>query len=48
MTIPAASLIPEDLKRREEKENLIAGATILLPVIGRTLYCAFRPKLPEA
>ena len=52
MTIAAASLIPEDLKRRgmqdEGKANLIAGATLLLPVIGSTLYCALRPKLPEA
>ena len=52
MTIAAATLIPEDLKRRgfenEGKANIIAASTLLLPVIGSTLYCALRPKLPEA
>ena len=50
MTICAASMIPEDLKRRgmydEQKANAIAASTLLLPVIGGCLYCALRPELP--
>lgn len=51
LTICAASIIPEDLKRRgindEQKANLIAASTLLLPVIGGCLYCALRPELPS-
>jgi len=47
----AASLIPEDLERRgmtdSNKANAIAVSTLLLPVVGPTLYCALRPSLPE-
>jgi hypothetical protein len=51
LTLSAASLIPEDLKRRGvtdmTKANIIAASTVLLPVIGSTIYCALRPPLPE-
>ena len=47
----AASLIPEDLERRgftdKSKANAIAASTLLLPMIGATIYCALRPPLPE-
>jgi hypothetical protein len=39
------------LKRRGvtdmTKANIIAASTVLLPVIGSTIYCALRPPLPE-
>jgi len=51
MTLCAASMIPEDLKRRgiqdEQKANLIALSTLLLPVVGSCAYCAWRPELPD-
>ena len=51
LTLTAASLIPEDLKRRgmtdSGKANAIAASTILLPIVGATIYCALRPSLPE-
>ena len=46
-----ASMIPEDLERRgfadKSKANAIAASTLLLPMIGSTIYCALRPPLPE-
>lgn len=46
-----ASMIPEDLERRgfadKSKANAIAASTLLLPMIGSTIYCAVRPPLPE-
>lgn len=51
LTLTAASLIPEDLARRgvtdPNKSRAVAASTLLLPVIGATLYCALRPPLPE-
>jgi hypothetical protein len=51
LTLTAASLIPEDLKRRgmddSGKAYAIAASTVLLPVVGSTIYCALRPSLPE-
>jgi len=51
LTIVSALLIPDDLKRRgvedETKQKLIAAASLLLPVIGGSLYCALRPELSE-
>ena len=51
LCLTAASLIPEDLQRRGVKDPTkaagIAAATLLLPVLGTTLYCALRPPLPE-
>ena len=51
LTLALASLIPEDLKRRgvedSGKANAIAASTLLLPVVGATVYCALRPELPE-
>jgi len=51
LTITAASLIPEDLKRRgetdEAKMRLIALSTILIPVLGSVLYCALRPSIKD-
>ena len=51
LTLTAASLIPEDLKRRgvndTGKAQVIAASTILLPIVGATIYCAFRPSLTE-
>lgn len=50
LTLTAASLVPEDLKRRgmndTGKAYAIAASTILLPVVGSTIYCAVRPSLP--
>lgn len=50
LCMTAASLIPEDLERRgmtdKSKANLIAVSTLLLPMIGATIYCALRPPLP--
>jgi hypothetical protein len=51
LTMTAASLIPEDLKRRGMDDSgrayAIAASTLLLPVVGSTIYCALRPSLPE-
>ena len=51
LCLTAASLIPEDLARRgvtdTSKSRAIAASTLLLPMIGATLYCALRPPLPE-
>lgn len=51
LTLTMASLVQEDLKRRgvqdEGKAKAIAASTVLLPVIGGSLYCALRPNLPE-
>jgi len=51
LSLTAASLIPEDLARRgitdTNKCRAIAASTLLLPMIGATLYCALRPPLPE-
>lgn len=51
LTLTAASLIPEDLKRRgvddSSKATAIAGSTALLPIVGAAIYCALRPSLPE-
>jgi hypothetical protein len=51
LTLSGASLIPEDLKRRgiddPNKASVIAASTVFLPIVGMTLYCAFRPSLPE-
>eukprot|EP00568_Trieres_chinensis_P007080 CAMPEP_0183308420 /NCGR_PEP_ID=MMETSP0160_2-20130417/21927_1 /TAXON_ID=2839 ORGANISM="Odontella Sinensis, Strain Grunow 1884" /NCGR_SAMPLE_ID=MMETSP0160_2 /ASSEMBLY_ACC=CAM_ASM_000250 /LENGTH=312 /DNA_ID=CAMNT_0025472261 /DNA_START=35 /DNA_END=973 /DNA_ORIENTATION=+ len=51
LTVTAACLIPQDLKRRgvedEGKARLIAASTLLLPVLGGFAYCALRPELPE-
>lgn len=51
LTITAASLIPEDLKRRgetnETKIRLIAFSTILMPVLGSVFYCAMRPSIKD-
>eukprot|EP00980_Cylindrotheca_fusiformis_P017195 scaffold5294_cov129-Cylindrotheca_fusiformis.AAC.5 len=51
LTFTAASLIPEDLKRRgvddSGKSTAIAASTVLLPIVGATIYCALRPSLPE-
>ena len=51
LCLTAASLIPEDLQRRgvtdTNKSRAIAASTLLLPMIGATLYCALRPPLPE-
>ena len=48
----AASMIPEDLERRgftgdKSQANAIAASTLLLPMIGATIYCALRPPLPD-
>jgi len=49
LTVTAASLIPEDLKRRgfddSGKAAAIAASTVFLPIFGAILYCALRPKL---
>lgn len=49
LTVAAASLIPEDLKRRgfddSGKAAAIAASTVFLPIFGAVLYCALRPKL---
>lgn len=49
LTVTAASLIPEDLKRRgfddSGKAGAIATSTVVLPIFGAILYCALRPKL---
>ncbi|CAJ1937492.1 unnamed protein product [Cylindrotheca closterium] len=50
LTVAAASLIPEDLKRRGfdssgNKASAIAASTVVLPIFGAILYCALRPKL---
>lgn len=51
LTVTAASLIPEDLKRRgidySRRSSLIAASTVLLPIVGAAIYCALRPSLPE-
>lgn len=51
LCMTAASLIPEDLERRgmtdSAKANAIAASTLLLPMIGATIYCALRPPLPD-
>lgn len=52
LTVTAASLIPEDLRRRGEvgdgKALAIAASTCLLPIVGAAVYCALRPELPES
>lgn len=50
LSLTAASLIPEDLKRRGvtgANVNAIAASTLLLPGVGLGLYCALRPNLEE-
>mmetsp|Transcript_19679 Transcript_19679/g.47259 ORF Transcript_19679/g.47259 Transcript_19679/m.47259 type:complete len:324 (-) Transcript_19679:595-1566(-) len=51
LCMTAASLIPEDLERRGYTDrggaNAIAASTLLLPMIGATIYVALRPPLPE-
>uniref|UniRef100_A0A7S2E1Y1 Uncharacterized protein n=1 Tax=Helicotheca tamesis TaxID=374047 RepID=A0A7S2E1Y1_9STRA len=51
LTTVAASLIPDDLKRRgvtdSGKANLVALSTLLLPVFGLFTYCALRPTMEE-
>ena len=51
LCLTAASLIPEDLRRRGVTDRTqaaaIAASTLALPMIGVTLYCALRPPLPE-
>lgn len=51
LCMTAASLIPEDLERRgctdKSNANAIAVSTLLLPMIGATIYVALRPTLPE-
>eukprot|EP00977_Amphora_coffeiformis_P018150 scaffold6242_cov168-Amphora_coffeaeformis.AAC.2 len=51
LCLTAASLIPEDLARRgvtdTNKSRAVAASTLLLPMIGATLYCALRPPLLE-
>ena len=51
LTLTMASMIPDDLKRRgvedSGKAKAIAASTLLLPVVGSTIYCALRPSLPE-
>lgn len=46
-----ASLIPQDLQQRgvtnRTTATAIAVATLLLPMMGATLYCALRPPLPK-
>lgn len=51
LCLTAASMIPEDLERRgftdKSKASAIAASTLLLPMIGATIYCALRPPLPD-
>ena len=51
LSLTCALLIPSDLKRRgfedEQKAVAIAAATMLLPVIGASFYCALRPALDD-
>ena len=51
LSLTCALLIPSDLKRRgfdnEQKAATIAAATMLLPVIGASFYCALRPALDD-
>lgn len=54
LTIVSAMLIPEDMERRGMTDDgsssdakLLAASTLLLPVIGGSLYCALRPELEE-
>ena len=51
LCITAATLIPEDLARRgvtdTTKARVIAASTLLLPMIGATIYCAMRPPIVE-
>ena len=51
LCITAGSMVPEDLQRRgftdKRQANAIAASTLLLPMIGATIYCALRPPLPD-
>ena len=48
LTVVAAILIPEDMERRGmEPSKLIAFSTLLLPVLGPTIYLLARPSLDE-
>ena len=52
LSLTAASLIPLDCKYRQpdvddSKANLIAASTLILPILGASLYCALRLPLPE-
>ena len=50
LCVTAASMVPEDLLRRgvtDKRANAIAASTLLLPMIGATIYCALRKPLPD-
>lgn len=49
MSLLAAVLVGEDSKRRgwEDKSTLLTAGSILLPVVGPSLYLATRPSLDE-
>ena len=49
MSILASVLVAEDASRRgwEDKAPVVAGATLLLPVLGPAVYLAARPPLEE-
>ena len=49
MSLLAAVLVGEDSKRRgwEDKSLLLTAGSILLPVVGPSLYLATRPSLEE-
>jgi hypothetical protein len=51
--IAICALIAQDYKLRDveaddAKANMVGASTLLLPFFGPALYCALRPKLPEA
>jgi hypothetical protein len=53
LTIVAATLIPRDYQLRvpdveDNQANIIAASTLLVPIVGAALYCAWRPSLPES
>jgi hypothetical protein len=53
LSLTGASLIPLDYKYRRpdgadsNQANVIAAATLLLPMLGSAIYCAVRPPLPD-
>ena len=49
MSALAAVLVSEDAKRRgwEDKSTALLAATLLLPVVGPSLYLLARPSLEE-
>mmetsp|Transcript_9829 Transcript_9829/g.9497 ORF Transcript_9829/g.9497 Transcript_9829/m.9497 type:complete len:311 (-) Transcript_9829:242-1174(-) len=51
LTLTLSILVAEDLERRgvEDKQAItaISASTLLLPIIGASIYCALRPSLPE-